>query len=309
MTTECVVKDEQQPTVEQQATYLRREWELRQRFLKGGLPPEWVLDQLQAAMEFGGNWLERILNRERQCYRQFFGQEFDLEILAEKLQAYGEEKIQQQWKKLGLEPHFLPQILLAQDSTFPGWKVKPEKWFYQEVDAGEILRQHNGGSLVVDHDACQLEGIAVLIDTRLKPAYDNGQQMYKDYNLLGPVVERLRQEGKISNHTPQTSRFNVSADEGEKTVRPALAEFIGLPTDQLRLERTIEANVISQLYPNMPRKNDGQTNTWVWYEEYFSGRGFRLRGGDAVFGGLAFVNHSVAGSHWVYESFRPLAVL
>ncbi|MDP3731264.1 MAG: hypothetical protein Q8R34_02100, partial [bacterium] len=76
-----------------------------------------------------------------------------------------------------------------------------------------------------------------------------------------------------------------------------------------RLERGIEGNVISQLYPHMLRKNNGQTNTWVWYEEYFEGRSGRVGGGDSDCGGLASFLGRWSGNRWSFGSFCPLAVL
>ncbi|MCG2808859.1 MAG: hypothetical protein L6275_00745, partial [Candidatus Portnoybacteria bacterium] len=73
----------------------------------------------------------------------------------------------------------------------------------------------------------------------------------------------------------------------------------------------IEANVIPQLYTDMPRKDDGNTNTWVWFEEYFKGRVRRPGGGrSSGYGGLADVCCSWSAYHWYsHGSFRPLIVL
>ncbi|MDP3730878.1 MAG: hypothetical protein Q8R34_00005, partial [bacterium] len=76
-----------------------------------------------------------------------------------------------------------------------------------------------------------------------------------------------------------------------------------------RLERGIEGNVISQLYPHMLRKNNGQTNTWVWYEEYFGDRSERVGGGGSGCGGLACFGGVWSGFRWSSRSFCPLAVL
>jgi hypothetical protein len=252
-------------------------------------------------------WLKDILASERQCHLDFFGQEFDLSEFEETLQRHGEEKIKN-WQWLYFEPHFLPDVIMAQSVEFHGWKVKPENLYYEKIAKGKILRDING-KLAVDKDPFKLEGITVLIDTRLKPAYDNGKQMYSDDNLLGPILKQLREEGKIAKYEygSQFSRFGVSADEWENQIKPVLAEKLGLNLNQLRLERAIEANIIPQLYSHMPRRSDGYTNTWVWYEEYFGGRRNRLSGGDSNFGGLAFVSYYFSVSR--DGSFRPLAVL
>ncbi len=253
-------------------------------------------------------WLIKILSRECECHLDFFGREFGLSDFQKTLKRYGKEMIEA-WQKLGLEPHFLPKTLMMPSDNYPGWKTKPENWYYENVAQGNILRDING-KLVVD-EKVEFQGITVLVDTRLKPAYDNSKQMYENDTLLGPIIEELRTKGKIAKYEfcPQSSRFGVSADEWEETVRPALAEKLCLEPIQLRLERAIEGNVISQLYPHMPRKGDGSTNTWEWYEEYFMDRGSRLDGGYSDGSDLAIIVYYSSGDHWYKRSFRPLAVL
>jgi hypothetical protein len=256
------------------------------------------------------DWLGNILARERKAHQGFFGQEFDLASFQAVLVKHGPEAIQR-WQNLGLEPHFLPQVAMSQDTNFGGWKVKPENWYYEQVGAGKILRRQLDGSLAPDREAFGLEGITVLVDTRLKPQYDGGKQRFKNDNLLGPIIEGLRREGKIARyeHGPQSSRFGVSANDWEDQIKPALAEFLVLEVSQVRLERTIEANVIPQLYSHMSRKDDGKTNVWVWYEEFFEGASKRLCGGYSGHGGLSGVNYFSADGCWSDGAFRPLVVL
>jgi len=264
-----------------------------------------VVDLVEGQKEI---WLEEILARERACHLAFFGREFDLTVFATTLKKYGESKIRF-WQKLGLEPHFLPKISLQQDDNYPGWKVKLEGWFYNQVAAGKILRQV--GSELVPVEAVNLGSIALLVDPRLKPDYKSGKQIWDDDEALGLVVQSLRKAGRIAKYEygPKSSRFGVSADEWEAEIKPAWAEKLQLEPSQVRLELAEEANIIPRLYPYMPRKADGQTNTWVWYEQYFEGRGHRLYGGNSDYGGLANVHWLAAGDHWSGGSFRPLAVL
>ncbi len=262
------------------------------------------------------DWLQGILKRERQSHRNFFGQEFDLSEFEMTLNKCGQKKIRE-WHRLGLEPHFLPEVFLAQNDGYPNWKVKLEKWYHQKAEEGKILRNING-RLVPDKEAFKLEGIVVLIDTRLKPAYEGGKQVYENDNLLGPIIEELRREGKIAKYEygSQPSRFGLSSNEWEGYVKPVLAEKLGLRPNQIRLERAIEANIIPQLYPHMARKDDGGTNTWIWYEEFFGSGNRRLHGGLTGHGApvlLAFVCCRWPGDspdrHWQCRSLRPLTML
>ena len=259
------------------------------------------------------DWLQGILISEGQSHLNFFGQEFDLSKFEKTLKKYDQEKIRE-WQGLGLEPHFLPEVVMALNESYPGWKVKPYNWYYQKADEGKILRNING-SLVVDKEPFKLEGITVLIDTRLKPAYGDGKQMYENDNLLGLVIEELRKEGKIAKYeygTP-SSRFGLSSNEWEDCIKPVLAEKLSLNLSQIRLERAVEVNVIPQLYPYMSRKDDGGTNTWIWYEEFYGSRDCRLHGGISGRGGLAFEccrwPSDVPDRNWQCRSLRPLAVL
>ena len=313
MTAKFVVTDEQE------RVFHKRRREIENRLFKNILNPENVNNGLQLLIEGHkividpsedlDNWLQSILNREHQCHLNFFGRNFNLSEFKKTLKKYGQKKIEE-WQKLGLKPHFLPDIILSQDNDLPRWKVKPENWYYQQAGKDKILHSING-KVKVDKQPYELEGITVLIETRLKPAFDNGKQMYEYDCLLGSVIMRLRKDEKIAKyeHGLQSSRFGVSADEWEIQIKQALAKELGFEASQIRLERAIEANIFPQLYSYMPRRDDGNTNTWVWYEEFFGDRGDRLLGGHSGYGGLAHIGYYGSDDRWYDGSFRPLAVL
>ncbi len=293
-------------TGEQARTFLKRSKELERQF--EGRPEE-ILEGMQLLIG-GGDWLGEILTRERQCHKTFFGQRFALDEFRKALQKYGQKKIQE-WQKLALEPQFLPEVSMSQDDKFRGWKVKPEDSYYRMVAKGDVLRRQPSGKLLEDKKAFKLEGITVLIDIRLKPPYDDGKQMWKDDNLLGPIIKGLREKGKIAKYKygPQNSRFGVSADEWEREIKLVLAENLGLDVSQVRFERAIEMNVIPQIYRGMPRTADDQTNTLVWIEEFSGGRDRRLDGGRSDDGGLTVVRPHWSNAPYDRRSFRPLVVL
>lgn len=255
--------------------------------------------------------IDEVIAREIQYHTDFFGEEFDLTQFQETLQKYGEVRVKE-WQKW-LEPHFLPDKPMAEDVDYPGLKVKPEPWYYRMVDEGKILRQQTDGTFVPDREAFKLRGITVLVDTRCKPAYDGGEQMWEgDEHFLGPIIEELRTQGRIARYEfgPQSSRFGISADEAEQELWPALAErLLGLKAPQVRSERAIEFNVLSQMIEGTPRENDGKTDTWLWFADIFEDRGHRLYGGFSGCGGLADVGCHWSRYHWYDGSVRPLAVL
>lgn len=310
-------------TDEQYGQISRRANEVVLRASRGAIDFNATMDGLQFLVEGKKvepigvektNWIQEIIKRERQCHFDFFGQEIDLSEFENTLKKYGRQKIRR-WQKLGMEPHFLPQASMMSDDDYSGWKIKLEKWFYKQQSKGKIFRDINGILTMVK--TIELEGVTVLIDTRLKPSYYyDGSQMYKNDNLLGFIIKTLRSAGNIAKYEygSQDSRFGVSPDEWEKDIKPSLAGRLDLKESQIRLELAIEANVIPQLYPYMPRKDDGNTNTSVYFEEYFEeyseDRGYcRFIGGDSDNRGLANVNQSNVDSHWEHRSIRPLAVL
>lgn len=254
-------------------------------------------------------WLDKIVANEAQAHLTFFGKKFDLSEFEATLIRLGKEQIEA-WSRLLLEPHYWPEVKMDRKAKFPGWKVRPNNHSYEVVCQGKIFRQIDG-KLQVDKKAHWLLRQTFLIDTRLKPNYKGGKQMYRD-DYLGPIMTKLRQDAKISQYQygSQASRFGVSADEWEDRTKSALTNdnrFNGV--NQWRLERAIEANVIPQMYLHMPRKDNGETNTRQWYEEYFEGRSSRVSGGYSDSGGLADFYWDWSGDRWDYQSFCPLAVL
>lgn len=245
------------------------------------------------------NWLDAIVSREKRLHQEFFTKKFDYSKFFATLEKYGQVKFVE-WKKLGLEPHFLPSVEMLQDKKFPGWKVKPENWFFEKNYEGKIFGeplQLGGGN-----------GQVVLVDIRCKPAYNNGEQMWESDNLLAGIIIQLQAEQKIA-YNPKPSRFGISVLEIEQKVVPALATKLGLEPGQVRLERCIEFNVLSQLLTDTPRVRDGETNTWVWFADHFKSDESRLHGGASDGGGFAYVGYGSADDYWGFLSFRLLAVL
>lgn len=265
---------------------------------------------LQTPFFSSGNWLDKLVQDENDAYRAFFGQTFDLSKFQERLKYFGKDRVDQ-WAKLRMEPHFLPEFRFQPDTNLPGWKVKPNDWFWEHVAAGNIKRRNAAGE-VVEVKKVGFDGTVVLIDTRCKPQYDKGRQMFlKDDAFLGPVINCLRTAGEIARYEygPQSSRFGISSIDWEEHIRSALQALPVFGGVSWRLELAIEANTIPQIYKQMPRREDGQTNTWVWYEEYFEVETRRLHGGNSALGGLANVNDYWVDLHWFYQAVRPLGVL
>ncbi len=284
-------------------------WRLAGLSLIDGQLMSWILDNIAKIREMAGiKWWDDYVKKEEKSLEAFFGKKFDLSIFGKTLRDCGIEQIRH-WQNRGFEIHFLPDISMFQADEYRGWRIKPEDWYYQQVAQGKIFLQIDDELKPVKQ--VKLNGQVVLIDTRLKPAYKNGKQMFFQDTLIGGVIIKLREQESIAryDHGDQTSRFGVSAKEWQEQIRPALAREFGVEINKVRLETAVEANVIPQLYPYMPRKDDGTTNTRVWYEECFEDVSNRLFGGNSDYGGLSDVDFYSVGDHWHDRSFRPLVVL
>lgn len=271
---------------------------------------DWILENHPKIQKTVGiEWWKEYVAKEQSILTEFFGKNFDLSLFKKVLQRCGIEQVTR-WKHRGFEIHFLPNVLMSQGNEYPGWKIKPEDWYYNQVAKGKIFRRDSSDQLNPVKQI-KLGGEVVLVDIRLKPAYDDDKQMFFQDTLVGGVVSMLRDKGDVAKykHGDQTSRFGVLATEWQEYIRPALAKEFGVQTDHVRLETSIERNVLSQLYSHMPRYKDGETNTWVWDEEYFKDVSYQLRGGDSGYGGLVGVCYSLADDHWSCGAFRPLVVL
>lgn len=267
---------------------------------------------VEVAEAFGvgltNDWIVSMIQAENAIHQAFFGQTYDLSRMREVLAQRGLSKITF-WKQIGLEVHFLPSIALVKDASLDAWKVRLEQWFWDMLEAKRLFHDHNGSLLLVNQVG--LYGNVVLIDTRKKPDYNDGKQKFACDGFMGAVIGQLRKEGKLARYQYglQTSRFGISPIEWEEHLKAAWAEKLGLEPSQLRLETTIEANTIPQIFTHMPRKNDGQTSTSCWYDEYLDNASRRLLGGRSGYGGLAIVDYGGSDAHWDAGAVRPLGVL
>ena len=216
---------------------------------------------------------QEVVEREAEKLHEFFGYDVEIPSLPEEITPERYDR----WKEMGLELHYLPPEEMKKEADFPGWKKKPEDWFYDRLKANEVPA-----------DAAKLPDAWILTDTREKPQYDNGKQTYNE-DMLTPVLEDLRKRKIITDFTVKGSRFNISWDELQKPeAKQAIAEAMDVPVESLRLPRAIEWNFLGNAY----HPEWGETNTWEWFDDpYQKGQG-RLGGGLSEFGGLS-------GVYWV----------
>ena len=102
-----------------------------------------------------------LIEQETESLRNFFGHDIEVPPLPPEITPERYDK----WKEMGLELHYLPAEEMKKDSNFPGWKKKPEDWFYEKLKAKEIAA-----------DSATLSAAWMLIDGREKPNYKDGKQ-------------------------------------------------------------------------------------------------------------------------------------
>lgn len=227
---------------------------------------------------------QELVMREKITLRKFFGREIHvpappIEMTIESLHH---------WESLGFEPHYLPpedlvdmtcdstgQIIAIKPKSLPGWKQKPEDWFFEQIKDGKVFQ-----------DATILPGCWVLIDTRQKPDYKkDGEQMYEN-DPLAPVLEKLREANIIEDYRVKDSRFYLSAEELEKPeVIAAFAEALGTSPQNLSLPSAMEFTVLS----NIHHPKWGETNSSEWFRDSRDAGSERLCGGTPVVGSLLYI--------------------
>lgn len=256
-----------------------------------------------------------ILANERKYHKAFFGKIFDLTAFMRVLKDYGPEDLAR-WTSLYLEPHFLPEVDILPWNDFPGWRIKIGKLFYEAAgsNGSKIMCRQENDVLGHDHKFYKLPGRTVLIDTRLK----NHKMMDNDM-LMGDIMIWLRRERRIKTfrELPLSSRFGPSSNDWDQQIRPALIKALGFKPRQVRLEKVVEANTIPQIYPHMPRLNDGKFQTEVWCEEFCAEPCKescctsinRFSGGIERYGGLSYFSPMDRSDRWMQRAFRPIFVL
>src|SRR3989344_6020734 len=231
-----------------------------------------------------------LINRERNKLREFFGYDIEVPNLPDEITP---EKCEQ-WKELGFELHYLPDEDLTKGRDLPGWKKKPGELFFNQISDGKLFP-----------DSTKLAGSWVLIDSRAKPQYDNGEQSYENDDQIGDALGKLRQQGLIENYKETDSRFNISWDELNKTeVKEALAKILDIDPQNLRLPRVIEWNYLGNAF----YERWGETSTWEWFEDEYDKGQRRLLGGISDYGGLSGVDWGAPGGRDFNLGFRPLVV-
>lgn len=232
---------------------------------------------------------EQLLSDQKSALETFFGQEALPPEPPKALMEFVERANEQGFT---FELYFEPNVVFTKDANYPGWRVKPDTWFWEQIREGNILA-----------DAAVLSGRWAAMEAIQKPEYDGGKQLHEN-DSLAPILERLRKEGKITipdwcSLIPSTSRFGISFDEITKYVVPEFAQVTQIEAEQAQVPPYIAFNFRG----NVAHPEWGETNTWERFADSFGG-GSRLVGGRRVRGGLAYVGYGWRGVRSDCVGFR-----
>ena len=196
-------------------------------------------------------------------------------------------------KGFTFEPYLEPGRQFPQDAQYPGWRVKPQQWFYDQIRQGNI-----------SPDAARLPLGWAAMETIIRPNYDGGKQLYEN-DALAPILEDLRKRGRIAvpdwcKHIPSISRFGVSQKEISGFVASRFVDEIG----KVHAQNVDATTYMAFNYlGNIAHPEFGEANTWERFSDKFGGDG-RLIGGYSGHGGLARVCYDSSGGHVGRVGFR-----
>ena len=257
---------------------------------------KWQKEKLQTVLAPDAREFRRefrnLMYREYAVLKTFFGKEIEVSPLPPEVTP---EKYKE-WKEKGFELHYLPPTSLSETGPdgkkkwkeLPGWTKKPEK------GPEEIHSELPGGWM--------------LVDTRQKPNYDNGAQIYPNDEVIGKALETLRRganpviEPYDAVPNPK-SRFGIRGSDFEKPeVQTALAASLGVNVKDLDLPYAIENSLLMHMH--MPEW--GNTTTLEWLKDKTADSRDRLYGGNSDGGGLSYVYWVGAAGRHEDVGFRPL---
>lgn len=266
-----------------------------------------ILPKPKAITPIKGDWVGKIVKAEVNAWQKFARWKIDQDKFDATLKALGKERVEL-LIAYGYEFGILPGIVLAEDMDIPGW-VKPEPWVWKQLRDGKLFISGTDGKLFQLTEA-RLPGIPIVFDRQCKPTYQDGRQRWEDDILMEDLIKKLQNENKLPvfDWCDRGSRFGLSRLDYDK-LAPKLDEALEFPKGTFRLESVLEWSFLSQYKKGLPRAKDGQTNTWVWFQEFFEGQSHSLNGGGSGGGGLADVSCHSSGGRWSDGSARLLGDL
>ncbi len=247
----------------------------------------------------------QLIEKEREALRAFFGGE--VPVVTPPSELIETQKVAEA-KGFGiLVPLYFPAVEFKQASRYPGWRVKPGAWYWNQIREGRI-----------SNDAAKFGGYWGLFDKSRRPNYNGGRQMFKG-DPLAPILAQARKEGRIDvpdsifpeNNVPEGSRFDVTLDEQDQVVFPQLAKILRLTENVAMVRRPteMEFNFAGNLrHLHLSEAGVGEfAGTCEWLDDKFEGAG-RLIGDNSDCGCFAHFPCFLSDFRYDFIAFRPLVV-
>lgn len=184
-------------------------------------------------------------------------------------------------------PHFLPLVKIDKDGKYPGWKRKPQDWFWEQLVEREL-----------DEASADLPGVWVLVDK-------SGYQRDPLEPMLGGLFESRYRKSDFPTLEDYDPRVDISADELDMKVYPEISNRLKLNSANVvvRSPRAIEFNFLGNLhYPEF-----GKSPNSIWLEDLHKS-GSRLVSGNAKRGGLSGIDWRRPDQRYDVVGFRPMIV-
>lgn len=103
----------------------------------------------------------------------------------------------------------------------------------------------------------------ILMDTTLRPT--SVTESFYPNDPFSELLENLRNEGKlkISKRVPINSRLDLSWNEIQQHVFPAIADLAEVEASQVRFPKILEYELLIPFYQDFRQKSD----VWEWFED------------------------------------------
>lgn len=184
-----------------------------------------------------------------------------LNHLNESINSYVSLETQRRIEGLGFAFHFIPEKDLT--SEISSGRIPLNSWLLDHVEEG-----------TVEKNAVILKQRLIAIDTRARPNFQDGYQMYADdKNFLGPLLNAIREEGKAPREVeygagkvtmPEKSRFGFSFHEIKDLVIPRAAGKFSIK-HTIRVPRISEfLYLANEFYPQWLSEG-----TREWCEDFY----------------------------------------
>lgn len=135
------------------------------------------------------------------------------------------------------DPFYFPPTTFTPDASYPGWKVRPEDFFWKAAAEGKIRG-----------DSATTSGFWALVDTTSKPS---GGWYYPN-DPFGPMLSVFRSQGLLrrTENIPDISRLGLSHYEVQRLVAVELARMLRINDDdglEIRSPSAIEYNFMGNV--------------------------------------------------------------